>query len=249
LHLSALGQGRRIEVATRSRQDSKRFSLLMQKRLREPAIERRLRSRGVLLSHNQIALLRALATFPDNTAPSARDWVRAAMPFRIALVGFARCGVSALYKGTQKIHTSWVSRERRGRKVAARLLARGANILSGELPARISGRGFYDPIATFAKVSPDDIKAELVDLTIIGARHMANGITQPSAFSDALRANLPDDFYRRVRILRVVYTSSKMMLDMSEDELASDRLQELIYDRFYKRYFHGAPFHGKAISQ
>jgi hypothetical protein len=241
-------QASRIEVATQSRKGSKRSSLSMQKRSRKPAIERRLRSGGVLLSHNQIALLRALATFPDDTAPSANDWVRATIPFRIALVGFAASGVPTLYNTIPKMHPSWVSRERRGRNLAARLLARGAKILTGELPVRISGIGVYDPIATFAKATQDDIKAELVHLTIIGARHMAKGITQPSALSEALRANLPDDFYRRLRNLRVVYTSSKMMLDMSEDELASGRLEELIYDRFFKRYFHGAPFHEKAIS-
>jgi hypothetical protein len=90
------------------------------------------------ITRNQIAPLQALATFPDRTAPSARDWINAAIPLRTAIDPYLR-GKFTLYKVLRSVHPLWVLRERRGHRVVARLLPRGAKIISGELPVKIHG--------------------------------------------------------------------------------------------------------------
>lgn len=96
----------------------------------------------VLLSHNHMALLHGLLDRPDSKAASIADWLRASMPYLARYRGYP--SIHVLEKAIQRVHPSWVRRERVGRCIQVTLLPRGRAIIDRVVPARVLGLGRYE---------------------------------------------------------------------------------------------------------
>jgi hypothetical protein len=97
----------------------------------------------VLLSHNQVALLEGLASFPAGKAPSLKVWIGASYqflkPYRSDHLSFWN-----LYKAIKNIPTQWVKkRPTKGSAIEAILTPRGRDIVSGQIPAYVRRYGPY----------------------------------------------------------------------------------------------------------
>lgn len=103
--------------------------------------ERRYTSGELKLTANQVALLVALHTFPDGTAPSLVAW------FRVALQMKARFGsvhsATTLRHALHRLHAEWISGTCIGGRWVMSIRARGIEIAECRVPARIIGHGVW----------------------------------------------------------------------------------------------------------
>jgi hypothetical protein len=96
--------------------------------------------------------------------------------------------------------------------------------------------------------NPENLKASLVDLTMIGAYKVATVTTEFAAWSEALLADAPDDSLRP--FLRMVYDNASKFVNMMHKHFESDtelsdrdrdawfeRSEEMIYHEFYEHLF------------
>jgi hypothetical protein len=124
-------------------------SCFLQKHL-QPEILMRLRGElrcksGLLLTHDQLALLQGLLDRPRGVARSRRDLARAALPyikpFRPHLPSYW-----SLYAASENLPLIWVARRRVGNRIQFRILKRGRAILEGRAgPIRLRGIGSWAP--------------------------------------------------------------------------------------------------------
>lgn len=97
---------------------------------------------GLLLSHNQIAVLEGLATFERGEAPSSLAWLEASLP---ALSRFKKPNLGNLRKSLCRLSKTFVVRVADGNRIRTALTPRGRAVLDGRIPVKIIGHGWYRP--------------------------------------------------------------------------------------------------------
>lgn len=93
------------------------------------------------LSANHIALLLALRTFPDGTAPSLAAWFSVALRIKGRL-GAAR-SFTSLRHALHRLNDTWLAGDRRSGRWVMTITPRGADIAEGRVPTRIIGIGAW----------------------------------------------------------------------------------------------------------
>jgi hypothetical protein len=197
--------------------------------------ERRARSGAVLLSHNHIALLQALVGFTDQIAPSTKDWVRAAVPLAS---GRFWSVYGSVYPAVKTLHPSWVSRERRGNKISARLSIRGRKIVSGEVRARIIGVGLYVPTDQIVKfgvqhAAKADCEWWTAALETIALRRAENSPRYDEYHGFLERYLTPDDCNTTGFELRDLSPAKKWLLLVVIDEFLD---QEIVSHQTFREW-------------
>lgn len=91
----------------------------------------------VLVTPQQRALLEVLGEAPEQTFPTIRAWVEAALPL------LESASPAAARRCVQRMPAIWVSRTPYGRGSLCALQARGRAIMEGEIPVWIRGEGRY----------------------------------------------------------------------------------------------------------
>lgn len=109
---------------------------------RHPIARERGSAAGLLLSHNQIAVLEGLATFERGEAPSSLAWLEASLP---ALSRFTKPYLGSLRNSLRRLPKTLVVRVADGNRIRTALTPRGRAVLDGRIPVKIIGHGWYRP--------------------------------------------------------------------------------------------------------
>lgn len=112
---------------------------------RIPGDECHTKAGEVILTRNQLILLKALLDRPEATAESMSDWVSAARPYYRNGEGEPGFLPSVLFKSARRVSEAWVARVQAGSRLRCALTARGLAIVDGRIPAHIRGEGPYRP--------------------------------------------------------------------------------------------------------
>lgn len=96
------------------------------------------RDGSVLVTLNQLALLRAISQHPEQSFPTIGAWVAATSELSPNLYG------RGLHRCVRRVPEIWVSRTRHGPRKLCALQARGRAIVNGEIPVWLRGVGRID---------------------------------------------------------------------------------------------------------
>jgi hypothetical protein len=103
------------------------------------------RSKPLVITHNQLALLQGLLDRPRGVARSRRDLARAALPY-VKPYRQHHPSFWTLYHAADNLPGDWVACRRVGNRVEFRILPRARAILEGRVgPIRLRGFGPWVP--------------------------------------------------------------------------------------------------------
>lgn len=167
------------------------------------------RDGSVLITSNQLALLRAISEQPEQSFPTILAWVAATSELAPS---FSRRG---LHRCIRRVPEVWVGRTRYGSRKLCSLQARGRAIVHGDIPVRLRGVGRIDREAVketppAAPSQHDPSLGQLLDrLDNAGA-----GGENPSDESAA-------SYTRRVVEDEIALSAWRARLESGDDEVAS----------------------------